>query len=332
MLAGAEEGGLENHVLSLANYLSRDLRVYLLADEKYRSRLDARVGFYALPMTLGRRHPWLKLRLARQIKLLKPDLVHAHGSKAAALTAAIRPKLACPCIATNHSQKRNATMFECMDGIIGVSQGVLSNIRHHRKEVIYNGKEIYCGKTHVAQDLLLQWRLPAERKLCLAAGRLVEVKGFDTLIRSWQQIDDCLVILGEGPEQAALEKLARDIGVHDRVRLVGYRTDVEALLPAADLVVISSRREGFNYVMAEALMAKVPLVSTRVAGPDEILPAQYLCDVDSPGALAKVIRSALAAPEQLSRIYQPVFERARQEFDVQVMLKKTRAFYAETLA
>ena len=331
VMAGAEEGGLENHVVALSNQLSKNHQVQVIAHAKFRDRLQPRVIFLAAPMESGRRDLILKIHLIRLLKGLSPDLIHAHGNKAAALLSSIRRWLKCPCIGTLHSQKRNVKMFEKMDGVIGVSDGVLENLEHSNKRRIYNGIDLYEGPAFCSERLLADWRLPAGRKLCMTVGRLVPVKGFASLIKAWQRIDHNLVILGDGQERENLQRLACKTGVEDRICFAGYRDDLRAILPAADILIISSEREGFNMVMAEALMASVPVVSTRVAGPREILPDQYLCEPSDIAALAEIVKTTLAQIQEAQRIFKPVFQRARTQFVTEVMLEQTQAFYQEVL-
>jgi glycosyltransferase involved in cell wall biosynthesis len=113
--------------------------------------------------------------------------------------------------------------------------------------------------------------LPPEKFILGAVGRLSEEKGFDLLIRSLHQVvaaglDAHLVIVGEGEEQPALAALARDLGLAERVSLLGYRADPRPVYEALDVYVLSSRREGLPNVLLEAMALEVPVVATRIAG------------------------------------------------------------------
>ena len=99
-----------------------------------------------------------------------------------------------------------------------------------------------------------------------ASAGCATVKRFDLLIEAFAAFhrnapDASLVILGDGPERAALETLALELGVAGAVSLPGYVEDVAAHLEFADLFVCSSRREGFGNAIVEALAAGVPVVS-----------------------------------------------------------------------
>ena len=108
--------------------------------------------------------------------------------------------------------------------------------------------------------------------LVLALGRLHANKAFDVLLRALARVPDAVLWLaGEGPERPSLEGLARELGVAPRVRFLGWREDVAALLGAADLCVVPSRREPFGNVVVEAWAAGVPLVAAAAAGPAALI-------------------------------------------------------------
>lgn len=119
--------------------------------------------------------------------------------------------------------------------------------------------------------------LPADRHVLLAVGRLDRQKGFDLLLRAFDLIAARfptwdLVIVGDGPERLALEQMVRDLGLAQRVVLVGRAGNVGDWYRRADLYVMSSRFEGFPNTLAEALAHGVPAVSFDCAtGPSDII-------------------------------------------------------------
>ena len=105
----------------------------------------------------------------------------------------------------------------------------------------------------------------------VAVGRLSGEKGFDLLIESVAQLiksgrDVGLAIAGDGAERENLQRQIDESGYRDRLKLVGFVSDPRSVYRAADLYVLSSRREGLPNVVLEAMAMRVPVVATRVAG------------------------------------------------------------------
>ena len=102
-----------------------------------------------------------------------------------------------------------------------------------------------------------------------ASGRFVPRKGFDVLLRAVARLPGVwLWLLGEGQERAALETLAHDLGITDRVRFAGWVAEPIHTVAAADAFVMPSRHEPLGNTLLEAWQAGVPSVSTRSEGPD----------------------------------------------------------------
>jgi glycosyltransferase involved in cell wall biosynthesis len=142
------------------------------------------------------------------------------------------------------------------------------------------------------------------RPFIVSAGRLATSKDFPTLLRAFAMLDRgddlSLVILGEGPERPALEALAEELDIADRVRFAGFRSNPFALFARARLFVLASTREGLPTVLIEAMATGCPIVSTDCPhGPREILAdGRYgrLVPMRDPEAFATAIREAVASP------------------------------------
>ncbi|MEU8269577.1 glycosyltransferase [Sphaerisporangium sp. NPDC049002] len=118
---------------------------------------------------------------------------------------------------------------------------------------------------------------PLRERTVLAVGRLTRIKGFDLLIKAWEQVapdfpDWRLRIVGKGPQMAKLVAAVHERELQDSVQLTGARADIGAQLEAASVFALSSRHEGFSMTIVEALSKGVPVVSFDCPnGPREIV-------------------------------------------------------------
>lgn len=175
---------------------------------------------------------------------------------------------------------------------------------------------------------------PEEAIVALALGRLHPNKGFDVLFEALARAPKIyLWLAGEGPEGDALRQKAGALGIEGRVRFLGWRDDVPALLASCDMLVCPSRREPLGNTVIEAMAARKPVIATETAGPRElIMPGEtgLLVPVEDADALARAmqslagnaaLRAALAASgheQYLAMFSEGAVVRAYQDFLAEV--------------
>jgi glycosyltransferase involved in cell wall biosynthesis len=173
------------------------------------------------------------------------------------------------------------------------------------------------------------------RLLVGSAGRLSEEKGFDRLIRSVDHlvrmgIDLDLRIIGEGDQQAALQKLIRELGREDRIQLLGYRSDLRELYQAMDVFALSSVREGLPNVLLEAMAMEVPVVATRIAGIPHLIRDGTNGLLVEPGnveALSRGLALLLTDAELRRRLSQAARRDVEARYSFANRMQKVRAIY-----
>jgi glycosyltransferase involved in cell wall biosynthesis len=136
-----------------------------------------------------------------------------------------------------------------------------------RLVLIYNAVEPRDG----VEPLPVPLKTPIK---AVTVGRLIPLKRVDGLLEALKELPDLgLVVVGDGPERPRLERLARDLGVSDRVYFAGQRSKKEALglMAACDLFVLNSAHEGLPYVVLEAMALGLPVVATAVGGTPEVV-------------------------------------------------------------
>ena len=166
-------------------------------------------------------------------------------------------------------------------------------------------------------------------------ARLAQQKGLDVLIDAfpavvseWPQAS--LVICGEGEERAALEARAARLGIADRVRFLGERSDVPSVLADLDVFVLPSRFEGLCLAVIEAQAAGVPVIATPVGGIQEtVIPGETgtLVPVDDAAAVTRAILTTLADPQRARVLAAEARRRVNERFAVGRMVAETIALY-----
>lgn len=201
-------------------------------------------------------------------------------------------------------------LYPLADGIVTVSDDLrislsdYAGIDRHKVTTIHNPVISSDFSQAIKVPVDHPWFQKDALPVVLAAGRLEQRKGFDTLIRAFARAvadrDLRLVILGEGDERKRLEQLARELGLADKIWLPGWRSDGPAFMARSSVFVLSSVAEGFGNVLPEALASGCPVVSTDCpSGPGEILDrGRYgrLVPVGDHEAMAKALLATLDQP------------------------------------
>jgi glycosyltransferase involved in cell wall biosynthesis len=153
-----------------------------------------------------------------------------------------------------------------------------------------------------ADRAALRRSLGMARPTLLSVGHLIDRKGHDFAIRAMADLPGhTLLIVGDGPREAALRQLVHGLGLGDRVRFLGHvdQTRLPALMGAADALVNCSDREGIANVLIEAMACGTPVAATAVWGSPEAVttPAAGVLIADrSAAALVDGIRALAADP------------------------------------
>jgi glycosyltransferase involved in cell wall biosynthesis len=176
-----------------------------------------------------------------------------------------------------------------------------------RITVLHNGvREMPVTASAVAAARLALGLEDGER-VVLTIGRLSREKGHAHLIRaaaSWQN-GARLVIVGDGPERQALERLVRNLGVGARVVLAGATSHVAPFYALADVFVLPSLSEGSPNVLLEAMASGLPIVATRVGGVPEIAAdgvTALLGPPKNPAFIARAVDRLFKEPELGQRL------------------------------
>ena len=331
--ATSTTGGGEKHVADLLRLLpSRGVEVGLVAPPGGDLALlaaDAGIPFHHAEIAGGLSFAG-RSQLASAIGTFQPDVVHAHGSRAAFYARLADPKAARRVVYTLHGihvdkagtplrrwalvrverllRRRTARFVTVCDANMraGERLGILDA---RRTTTVYNGIDV-PGAPQPRGTFRAELGVPDDIPLALSIGRLTWPKDQATLLRAWALVHDrvpgaVLALVGEGELDAELRALAAELGLAESVRFVAPREGLAPAYADADVFCLSSRWEGLPYVVLEAMSFGLPVVSTRVDGiPEAVVDGTsgLLVPPSAPEALASAIAGVLDDPDTRARM------------------------------
>jgi L-malate glycosyltransferase len=143
-------------------------------------------------------------------------------------------------------------------------------------------------------------------------------------------IEARLVLVGDGPEQATCRRIAQERGIPERVRFLGERDALPALLAPATVFCLASREESFGLSSLEAMSCGTPVVATRVGGICEVVEegkSGLLVDLDDRKGYARAMRALLMDPERAHKLGMNARSRAESEFARERVVPRYEALY-----
>jgi rhamnosyl/mannosyltransferase len=347
-------GGIETHLQALCGALRNhaDVRVIVSSEDRNTveemvdsvpvARLSTLITAFSTSISPG---------MVSRIRNSGASLVHIHLPNPAAILAYLASGHRGPLVVTYHSdtvkQKVLGRMFEpFLNAALRKSAAIIATSPNYlatspvlqafrdRCHVIPYGIDT-AQFEQCSPDAVRSVRERLGDRLVISVGRLVYYKGFDVLIRAMADVRGKLVIVGEGPLRSELQSLAARLGVTDKVVFAGEvnNAGVMPYYHAADLFALASvaRSEAFGIVQIEAMAAGLPVVNTSL---DSGVPFVSLAGESGltvpPGdapALAAAINRLLDDQSLRQSLGQAGVRRARREFSLDTMLRRTLSLY-----
>lgn len=307
IMAGNKNGGAELYSTDIMLSLHEaglEQRIVLRPTAPRFQELQA-AGLAMAPDVLANPlRPLQRWRLAKLIRAFQPDIIHCWMRRAVSL---VRPGAAPAIIGWYGDYEEQEKHFTACTHFIGVTQDL---VRHAYESGAKPGTAFYVPTFPSVEDAAPITRAslgtPDGMKVLLILSRLHQVKGIDTALQALAQLPDChLWIAGSGPEEAALKALAQQLGVAERAKFLGWRTDRGALLRAADICLLPSRYEPFGTVILDAWSTATAFIACESDGPNATIrngENGMLVPADNPPALAHAIRAVLDDPALRQRI------------------------------
>ena len=289
-------------------------------------------------------------RLYRQIRHVRPTILHAslfHANLPGRILGRLAgvPIIVCSertmAMESEWRYRLNRWTIGLVDRVTVVSTNVRDFCVSHvglpadKLVLIHNGVELPDRPLASRLEARAALGLPPAGLVIGAVSRLDPIKGIHFLIQAFAHVAGaCLVVVGDGPERAALESLADRLGTTSRIHWAGRRCDVLYLLPAFDLFVQPSLYEGLPNTVLEAMAAGLPVVATAVGGTPEVVVdgvTGLLVPSGDPDALAQAITTLLCNAGLRRTMGQVGQERVVCHFSVAQMVHRTEQLYEELL-
>ncbi len=359
--ATSTTGGGERHVADLMHLLpARGVEVGLVTPAGGDlSMLSAQCGipFHHAEIAGGFSLAALS-QLRAALKTFEPDIVHAHGTRAAFHARLADSEAASRVVYTLHgihvqrsgSAPRRALALATerwlrsrTAGFVTVCEsdarkgGRLGIVRSEDTVVVHNGIEESVSDAAGGRVVRSEAGVDDRAPLVLSVGRFVDPKDQKTLLAAWSDVvrvvpAAVLVLVGSGPLEGELRAAVSSQGVGDSVRFLAPRPDLRPAYSAADVFALSSLWEGLPYVILEAMAHGLPVVSTNVDGIPEAVEdgvSGLLVPPRDPAALADAIVRLLGDPAMRARMGEAGQRIVRERFGLERMADELVAVYRD---
>ena len=290
----------------------------------------------------------VRSRMKKLREAFRPDVTHVHlWGPGAALHMQTHQTAPSPWVVTVHvpvpkpahgSTDNVGNILRSASAVAAISDYSRQNILAHtgatsRVRLIYNAVRIPNRPFRA---------LPWEPPLLLCMGRIVAEKGFDLAIEALARVlgripDARLMIVGDGPVRASLERRASDLGVAGRTEFLGWVApdEVPDVLDRSTIMLVPSRwEEPFGLVAVEAALAGRPVVATITGGLSEVVldgRTGILVPVDDVEAMADAMMQLLGDRELATKLGSSAAESARSRFGIERFIASYDDLYREVL-
>ena len=228
------------------------------------------------------------------------------------------------------------------DGITAVSKNLrdetFRTFRIEKEiEVIYNFVDVQRFARKPI-DAFRKVIAPNGERILLHASNFRKIKRVQDVVKVFYEVQKHipakLLFVGDGPERATAEDLARELNISDEIRFVGKQEQMEDILAIADLFLLTSDYESFGLAALEAMAARVPVVSTNAGGLKEINingETGYMADVGDVMTMSQQSLAILKDTKTLKAFKEKAAAQANL-FDIHTVVPQYEALYEKVLA
>ena len=351
IITRGELGGGQRHVVDLLAGLKQEYDVEVATGEDGYLVESARalgVPVHLIPHLVMPISPFQDMRglleLSRLIAKVRPDLVHAHTSKAGVLGRAAARMNGVPCLFTAHTwcfAEGTAWKWKAigipLEKLAARWSGAIINVSEANRQLALKNRIAPADKLitiHNGIPDTTHRAVPGSPGIptIVMIARFAPQKAQADLLRAVHGVEEPLrvIFIGDGPTRSAHEELASQLGIRDRVDFLGVRRDIEELLASAHIFALPSHWEGFPLTILEGMRSGLPVLASNVGGVSEaIMHGQtgFLVPAGSISDFRSRLRHLVADPALRESLGAAGRARYEAEFTVGAMLRKTAAVY-----
>jgi glycosyltransferase involved in cell wall biosynthesis len=301
--------------------------------------------------------PRVVSQLRRLINSEQPDIIQTHNSKSHFLARSMGLAQHAPWLAYHHGftarDRKDKVYNHIARWALKGAPHVVTVCRAFARELEAGG--VASSRISVLHNSVTPWppvpadelaalretlRIPPNARVVLAVGRLSAEKGHADLISAAAKLNSLnpardfrMVIVGDGPERAAVQQLAASLGVADLLIMPGEQKNVRPFYGIADVFALPSHSEGSPNVLLEAMVARLPIVATAVGGSVELVSdgeTALLVKPRDSQAFAEALNRVLSNPEFAGGLAEKA-ETASRQYTPQAYTRSMLALYQRIL-
>ncbi|MBU2472946.1 glycosyltransferase family 4 protein, partial [Patescibacteria group bacterium] len=201
-------------------------------------------------------------------------------------------------------------------------------------EIVPNGVDIDKFKKVNSGDLRKKLNIKEKEKIILTVSRLVKKNGINDLIKAGQYLDFPfkILIIGKGPDEKELKRLAKKLGLQDKIIFIGHIKygELPKYYALADVFVRSSLSEGLGNVFLEAMTAGLAIIGTKVGGISDFLKdgeTGLFCKIRNPKSIAQKIKEIFDNPSLRKNLAKNGLELVKEKYSWdKISLKMEKIF------
>ncbi|MBT2693244.1 N-acetyl-alpha-D-glucosaminyl L-malate synthase BshA [Bacillus sp. ISL-55] len=199
---------------------------------------------------------------------------------------------------------------------------------------VYNFIDTRINKRTDSSQLRKEYGILPEEKVVIHVSNFRPVKRVQDVIKTFAGIAEKmpakLLLVGDGPEMKNVCNLASELGIRDKVLLLGKQERVEELYSLSDLMLLLSEKESFGLVALEAMACGVPCIGTNVGGIPEVIvdgETGYICELGNIEEITEKAVDILSSPESHKRFAEKSVERAEKSFSAEQIVSEYESIY-----